>query len=423
MGTLIATGVSQDSAASQPPARPQLNPAAFDRAADSAGPSGGGPSTGNASAAPGPVDGDFGRRPTGGYPFDGAPYGSVPFESAPYRPAIYDSVQYDPTQSSAAQFDIGRIGAPQSDAAQFNATQLEPANGGHAVFNVPSWSAGGTAPGLPQQAGWAASAPSANRCEIDSLADAWECQLLPAGLLYQSYLAGEKEPRISSATLSEADRGLVWDVTLGGRVGLWRYGTRDPLHPQGIQFDMEGAAMVRLDPEQNTDVEAADFRFGFLVTWRRGPLATKTGYYHISSHLGDEFLLRNPGFQRVNYVRDSAIAGLSYDVTPEVRLYSEIAYAIGHEGGALPLEFQYGAEYSPTTRSWWGGPFAAINGHTREERNWASSVNFVGGWQWRGEQTQHRFRVGVQYYQGPVMQYSFVGQNERLFGGGLWFDY
>jgi hypothetical protein len=261
-----------------------------------------------------------------------------------------------------------------------------------------------------------------NRCrELFSLDEF--TQNMPEGLLYHSYLAGEKEPRISSAWLTETDRGLVWDATLGGRVGLWRYGTPGVDHPQGFQWDLEGAAMVRLDPEVNTDVEAVDFRFGMLATFRDGPWAMKAGYYHISSHLGDEFLLRNVGFPRRNYVRDSTIVGLSYDVTDAWRLYGEAGYAVSHEGGALPVEFQYGTEYSSNSLSSWGGPYAAINGHTREDEGWITGVNVVSGWQWRGADTRHRFRVGMQYYTGPALQYSFVGQTETLLGAGLWFDY
>lgn len=248
-------------------------------------------------------------------------------------------------------------------------------------------------------------------------------QLLPPGLLFDTYLAGEKEPRISSAWLTEADRGLVWDATLGGRAGLWRYGMLGGPRPRGVQLDIEGGAMVRLDPEVNTDVEAVDFRFGFLVTTRSGPWSTKMGYAHISSHLGDEFVLRNPGFPRRNYVRDSAVAGLSFDVSETFRLYAETGYAIGHEGGALPLEFQYGAEYSSATTALKGGPYAAVNGHTREDEGWISGVNVLSGWQWRGTDTQHRFRIGMQYYQGPALQYSFVGRSEKVLGGGMWFDY
>ncbi len=248
--------------------------------------------------------------------------------------------------------------------------------------------------------------------------------ILPAGLMYRSYIAGEKEPRFQSVWLHETGRGLVWEPQLGGRFGVLRYGTDDAVNPQGWQLDVEGGAQVRIDPQQHSDVEAADFRFGLLSTWRFGPNAFKAGYYHISSHIGDEFLIRNPGFLRLNYVRDSAIIGWTQDVTPDMQIYGEIGYAAGHEGGAKPLEFQYGFQYTPLRAyGFHGAPYFAVNGHTREDNNWISSINTVAGWQWRGEQTNHLFRLGVQYYTGPAIQYSFVGRNETLCGAGLWFDY
>src|SRR5712691_3151622 len=48
-------------------------------------------------------------------------------------------------------------------------------------------------------------------------------QILPTGLMYRSYLAGEKEPRFQSVWLNETGRGLVWETQMGGRVGLLRY--------------------------------------------------------------------------------------------------------------------------------------------------------------------------------------------------------
>jgi hypothetical protein len=250
----------------------------------------------------------------------------------------------------------------------------------------------------------------------------WSWQVLPEGLLYHSYLAGEKESRFASQWLWDQDRGLVWDVTLGGRVGLLRHGTPGP-RGNGFQFDLEGAALVRMDPEVYTDVEAVDFRAGLLATWREGPWSAKAGYYHLSSHLGDEYLLKNPSFWRVNYVRDSLIAGLSYDVTPDWRVYGEVGYAIGHQGGAQPLEVQAGAEFTQIWTTHHSGPFAAANLHSREEHDWGTGTNLMTGWQWVGPESGHRFRVGVQYYNGPSLQWSFISHTEQLVGCGLWFDY
>ena len=258
-----------------------------------------------------------------------------------------------------------------------------------------------------------------NRCS-----EYFEFQVLPKGLLYRSYIAGEKEPRFNSVWLNETGRGLVWEAQLGGRIGLLRYGNFDEDHPKAWQLDMEGGAQARVDPLNKSDLEAVDFRFGILSTWRFGRNAFKAGYYHLSSHAGDEYLLRNPGFLRVNYVRDSAILGITHDLTDDMQIYGEIGYAAGHEGGAKPLELQYGYQYTPLRAfGLKGAPYFGINGHTREDFHWITSVNTVAGWQWRGEETNHLFRVGLQYYTGPALQWEFAGRNETLCGAGMWFDY
>ena len=37
----------------------------------------------------------------------------------------------------------------------------------------------------------------------------------------------------------------LWEATLGGRVGLLRYGSFDCICPEGFQIDAEGSAQVR----------------------------------------------------------------------------------------------------------------------------------------------------------------------------------
>jgi hypothetical protein len=140
--------------------------------------------------------------------------------------------------------------------------------------------------------------------------------------------------------------------------------------------------------------------------------------------VGDEYLLLFPGFVRLNYVRDSLIAGIRQEVTSATQLYGEIGYAAGFQGGAEPLELQFGAEYAPVESQRWGGaPFAGINGHWREEFSGQTGLNVVAGWNWQGAGTGHRLRLGLQFYDGPSLQYQFFDQQERLIGGGIWLDY
>lgn len=249
-------------------------------------------------------------------------------------------------------------------------------------------------------------------------------QVLPQGIMFQSYLAGEKEPRMAAQWMWDRNRGLVFETALGGRWGLVRNGTYGGIDPEGFQFDIEGAAFARVDPEEQSDLEAADFRAGFVGTWHEGPWRFKTGYYHISSHIGDEYLLRNNGFQRINYVRDSLLAAAMYNVNPDLQVYAEVAVALNHNGGAEPFELQFGAQYSPVIRTGIrGAPFAAINGHLRQEFNFGGSVNVQAGWQWRSREGTQMFRMGFQHYNGPSIQWELFDVYESMTGMGIWFDF
>ena len=244
-------------------------------------------------------------------------------------------------------------------------------------------------------------------------------QTFPDGLMYRSYIAGEKEPRMGVAWLNEDTFGPLVEAALGGRVGLVRYGSCGSVDPQGWQLDLEGAALPRLD-SSNSELVAVDFRFGLILTHRCGPTAWKGGYYHLSSHLGDEWLLDNLGFVRNNYVRDAILLGCHHRINQDLAVYGEIAYSPTPGGGAEPLEFQFGAEFSPARRR---APFAAVNVHLREEFDFGGSVNATAGWQWRGMQSDRVFRVGGQIYEGYSMQYSFFNQRELMVGIGMWFEY
>ncbi|TWU19460.1 DUF1207 domain-containing protein [Allorhodopirellula heiligendammensis] len=251
---------------------------------------------------------------------------------------------------------------------------------------------------------------------------AWH--LLPDGLLWRSYLAGPHEPRISTVIFKDNNGGVFWDATLGGRVGLLRYGTAGAKHPSGIQWDLEGATITRLDIMHAEDVESLDYRFGTEITAADGPWAIKVGYFHISSHVGDEYLVRNPAFQRINYVTESWIIGGSYAPSQTLRLYGEFANAFRASGGAKRYQFQTGAEYTPVARSpRVGAPFAAVNLNFREAVDGNVSTTVQVGWSFQGPVSGRRLRFGAQYGDGPTSQYSFFQRRESYLGFGTWFDY
>lgn len=254
----------------------------------------------------------------------------------------------------------------------------------------------------------------------------WKWQLLPAGLIYPSYLAGRKESRLGAVLTHEKDYGCLWDITLGGRVPLIRYGSGNPVQPEGFQIDLEGAALLRLDFEKTRDLAATDYRAGIPLTYGTKYWQYKLAYYHISSHLGDNYIVDGYRVPPVNYVRDEIVLGISYRPICSVRLYGEAGWAFHRGKTTDPWEFQFGAEYSrpyiQNVNHWKGSPFAAINAHLFEELDFKGYLNTQVGWQWRGP-NNNLFRTGLEFFTGYDEQFQFHHRNVNKLGFLIAYDF
>jgi len=336
------------------------------------------------------------------------------------RSSIFTSCELDPTEVTADMPYTTSLTAWNLDSdAQHPDTDLLPA--------IEAWDANrDEAPAIdPDVFSTESFAAAGAPYEGDHGSDAWFWKVMPAGILYHSYMASVHEPRMAFVSFYELEKGrTLWDPTLGGRVGVLRFGNCDPLHPQGWQLDMEGAVMVRLDVENRQDLDGSDYRFGFPFTYAIDNWQFKFGYYHISSHLGDERMLREPALsERINYVRDGFLYGVSFYPVPSCRLYGEVGGAFHFDGGAKPIELQFGTELAPPGPTNQGAvPFFAINGHLRQDHHFGGDVSLQTGWLWRGDFGQ-TMRTGAHYFNGKSSQYQFYDTFEQQLGIGVWYDY
>lgn len=227
---------------------------------------------------------------------------------------------------------------------------------------------------------------------------------------------------MSAAFLYDTDGRWIFDGALGGRIGIVRWGTSDRVSPEGWQLDLEGAVFPRVNLDQDENLESADYRFGVPLTWSQGPFEAKLAYYHLSSHLGDDFIARNPMFVPVDYRRDALVLGGAWRPIPDLRFYAEADWAFNTGSATEPWQFQFGVDYSQV-KPGCCSPFVAVNGHLREEVDFGGGVNVIAGWQWRSGQSDRLLRIGAQYYNGKSYQFSFFDEHEQLVGAGLWFDY
>jgi hypothetical protein len=223
--------------------------------------------------------------------------------------------------------------------------------------------------------------------------------------------------------VGDNDQGTLLDTDIGSRISVIRKGTVGP-QAEGWELQVYGGVQARLSMDRQSDVEAADYVFGVPLVWRRGDTAVRFGYDHVSSHVGDEYLIRNPNFERINYVRDAMAFAVMQSVTESIDVYGEANCAFHTSGGAERWHFQFGAEYQPfVPPGFEGAPVVAVNTLLREEFNYEGSLGVIAGWQWRGLTSNDRLRLGLTTYIGRSREFSFFDRYEKLFGVGIWYDF
>jgi hypothetical protein len=146
----------------------------------------------------------------------------------------------------------------------------------------------------------------------------------PKGFVYSTYWASAAEPRMATHSSRKLGDDWLLDSHIGGRVGSCVSGRRTGTKAGSWTY---WAAPSCGKTGKRTGCVATDYRYDILTTYVRGPYRFKFGFYHVSSHAGDEFLLKNPGFDRLNYYRDVLVAGVSYYPFPSCGFYSEVGWA------------------------------------------------------------------------------------------------
>ncbi|VTU01604.1 Protein containing DUF1207 OS=Rhodopirellula maiorica SM1 GN=RMSM_02997 PE=4 SV=1: DUF1207 [Gemmataceae bacterium] len=248
---------------------------------------------------------------------------------------------------------------------------------------------------------------------------------LPRTLLWEPPMAMPREPRflVMPTSLSNATTTDTVDTSIGTTIGLLRG------EPAGwktaVQADFFAVVTSRFS---NYDfLVDTDYRFGFPVTFARGPWQWKVGYEHLSSHLGDEIQQRT-GQQPIDYVKDEVVLGVGrFLFDDRVRVYGEVAWAAYQNipGNPSPFRFDVGTEWvRRRCTGCTGQPFVATNWRFDGSTGYDLDYSLQVGWIWRdGTRRFGEARVFGQYYTGHAPYGQFYTTRESWFGVGVAFDY
>lgn len=233
--------------------------------------------------------------------------------------------------------------------------------------------------------------------------------------------ASPLEPRTRAAPVHVA-RGprqrWVALLDLGDRFPFWLAGGREAGGP-ALAASVAGGAFSRFDLETSqNDFIQVHYRVGLRLLARLGGLDARLELFHVSSHLGDEFL-RRTGREPVSTSREGLellVAGRPAD---GLRIYGGPGLVVRSSRGFDAASLRGGLEWDPAAR--WGAfrPYVGIEAFAWEELSWEPTAAAEAGLRFG----DGRYRVALVAGAGRSRAEQFLREDETLVGLTLSADF
>jgi hypothetical protein len=247
-------------------------------------------------------------------------------------------------------------------------------------------------------------------------------KFLPQGYLFDQLLADPRWPHFSLAYRYHIrDKELVsaGAANFGETFALYR----DRVPSGGLwEFGIQAGVFSLFDLDtESSDLINADYMGGIFASYRYNDFSTMLRVFHQSSHLGDEFVLRDR-VNRVNLSYEQVDFKLSYRFLQALRLYGGGGYLFDQEpSGLKPWTVQYGVEFESPWRLNSGAitPILAVDLKNEEENHWSTNLSLRAGvqfepWKFMGR----RLQLLIEYFNGHSPNGQFYNRKIKTIGIG-----
>lgn len=222
---------------------------------------------------------------------------------------------------------------------------------------------------------------------------------------YQSYIDDPELDAVGSTSFGESFPILRGDFP----AGQWEVGFQGAVF---AIFDLDAASK---------DLINADYWVGVPVVYRLAGFSVLGRLFHQSSHLGDEFLLRNRT-DRVNLSYEQVDLKVSQEVGRWLRVYGGGGWLFDQDPEDLKRwSTQVGAELE----SPWAfvselvRPLAAIDVQHHEETDWETDVSIRAGFQLESPSFKStKLQLLAEYFDGHSPNGQFFERTVRYMGFG-----
>jgi hypothetical protein len=246
--------------------------------------------------------------------------------------------------------------------------------------------------------------------------------MFPKGRLFQPLIADPRWPHFSASYqcyIDDDELDNVGATSFGESFSLIR---REAPFGGEWEFGIQAAVFAVFDLDaESLDLINADYWVGFPLSYRKGKFSSIFRIFHQSSHLGDEYLLRNR-IDRVNVSYESLDFKVSYELTKPVRIYGGAGFLFHRDPSDLDAwSVQCGLELKCPYTLWSGRirPIAGFNLQSWEETRWDPDLCLRMGIQFEGsEESTRRIQLLLEYFNGHSPNGQFYGRTIEYAGFG-----
>jgi hypothetical protein len=212
-------------------------------------------------------------------------------------------------------------------------------------------------------------------------------------------------------------------VSLGDDFPIYRW--LDVFWSGDIQVGIEAGiwSVFNMDPNPNLangwgELVNTDFYVGIPITFATGPWSFRLRGYHISCHLGDEYMVDHPGVVRLNPSIEAIDFFASYQATEAVRLFVGPGCVV-HSDPTFkwqPMYIEYGTEARFLGSKFmkqrlYGTCFIALFWRNEQQLDYDFDGTYRAGYEFSKLQgIGRKFRFYVGYHHG----YSLEGQFQKM---------
>lgn len=242
---------------------------------------------------------------------------------------------------------------------------------------------------------------------------------LPLSVLYPAELANPRQITFACGIrLQDSVAGQVSSpVVFGMQFPVYRWTNVPLLTKTGdLQLEIEGAVFgIFNQTRRDNTLINTEYNIGIPLTFAYDSWAHRIRIYHVSSHLGDEYLKTHNEVKRFNKSYEAFDYSLSYLVSEAVRVYIGPGVIIHSDSEMLlkPLYLEYGMDVHFAKRLWkdlYGRPFISVHFENAQDTKWDIDTTLAVGYEFgRIENIGRKARLTLEYHNG----FSDEGQFSR----------